>query len=96
MKTLHWKKKTFSDLSGTWLEAHVPTLEWTYSVEEITEGSGKYEAFALLGAEVSEPKKLHEGSKSLESAKALCAQHLIKSLQKLQAYLPSKETDPQR
>jgi hypothetical protein len=90
MKKLHWKKKTFSDLSGSWVEAHVPVLDWTYSVEESYESNGTYEAYVLLGPGVDSPKKLHSGTKSLEKAKALCTQHLTKSLEKLQAYLPTQ------
>lgn len=87
MKKLNWKTKTFSDLSGSWMEAHVPVLDWTYSVEEAYATDGTYEAYVLPGPG-AEPKKLHSGTKSLEKAKSVCAQHLTKSLEKLQAYLP--------
>jgi hypothetical protein len=87
-KDLPWKTCTFSDNSGSWLEAYIPHLKWTYVVEE--ESTKNYRCSLFINNHCSEPAPLHaKPLKSLRNAKEACLNHFRSIATQFQAALNS-------
>jgi hypothetical protein len=95
MKTLPWKTVSFEDKSGSWLEAYIPHLQWTYIIEKDHFARSGYACSVYLNAHCSDSTPLHKRSvKSLRNAKDACLNHLLRTERHMRRYLSSTEISP--
>jgi len=94
MKTLPWKTVFFDDRSGSWLEAYIPHLQWTYIVEQSQANLKKgYLCSVYLNNHAPEATPLHKTPvKSLRNAKEACLNHLLKTERGITKYLEEEKT----
>ena len=93
MKTLPWKTVFFDDKSGSWLEAYIPHLQWTYIIETDYFTRPGYVCSVYLNTHCPESTPLHKTSvKSLRNAKEACLNHLLRTERHMRRYLSSTET----
>ena len=81
MNKLKWKTKHLDDKSGSWIEADVKPLGWTYVVDNITdEHKGKYNevfgCFLFVSKNTDETRFTKKTFKSVEKAQEECEKHL--------------------
>lgn len=81
MSKLKWKTKHLDDKSGSWLEASVKALDWTYVVDNtIDQHKGKYNevfgCFLFVSKYADETKFTKKTFKTAEKAQEECEKHL--------------------
>jgi hypothetical protein len=84
-----WVRRVFDDQSAEWIELSIPSINWTYAVEQEHE-TELYECFLLFGkmSEYTQEIRLSKAKfKTQEQAKNFCIKHLLSTAQKLQKYL---------
>ena len=83
---LKWKKKVCDDNSGSWIEADVKVLSWTYVVDQdyVTKDFG---TFLYVSDCADETKISKKNFKTQEAAQAFCEEHLKAIHQKLSKLL---------
>jgi len=83
---LKWKKKVCDDNSGSWIEADVKVLTWTYVVDQdyVTKDFG---TFLYVSDCADETKISKKNFKTQEAAQAFCEEHLKAIHQKLSKFL---------
>lgn len=83
---LKWKKKTLDDNSGSWIEADIKALNWTYVVDQDYD-SKDYVTFLFVTNFADETKISKKNFKTQEAAQAFCEEHLKSIHQKLSKLL---------
>ena len=83
---LKWKKKVCDDNSGSWIEADVKALNWTYVVDQdyVTKDFG---TFLYVNDFADETKISKKNFKTQEAAQTFCEEHLKAIYQKLSKFL---------
>jgi len=77
MNKLKWKTKYLDDKSGSWLEADVKPLGWTYIVDSKYLVKNQYECFLWVSKESGEETQFTKKSfKTVEKAQEECEKHL--------------------
>lgn len=81
MSKLKWKTKYLDDKSGSWLEANVKALDWTYVVDNtIDQHKLKYNdafgCFLFVSKYADETRFTKKTFKTAEKAQEECEKHL--------------------
>lgn len=88
---LKWKKRTYDDLSASWLEADVKSLKWTYVVD-IAPESNKYTCFLFLEEKACQEVRITSRLFSTQqSAQQFCEDHLFKTYTQLKKLFNTKD-----
>lgn len=83
---LKWKKKVCDDNSGSWIEADVKALTWTYVVDQ-DYATKDFGTFLYVNDFEDETKISKKNFKTQEAAQTFCEEHLKAIHQKLSKLL---------
>lgn len=87
---LKWKEKECGDKSGTWIEAEVKPLKWTYIVDN-TANRSQYHCYLFLESVTCEETKLTDKPfKTEEAGKRFCEKHIEKTYHNMKKFFSGK------
>ena len=78
MNKLKWKTKYLDDKSGSWVEANVHPLGWTYVIDDKETSKGSvFNCFLFISKDSSEEIEFTKKTfKSVEKAQEQCEKHI--------------------